>query len=197
MSAKRKSFVAATHPPHKRRGEAALQAEGRLWERTFNSVPDLIAIIDHDYRIVRVNQAMAKKLGRSPKQCVGMTCYESLHGCKEVPSFCPHALVLADGKEHAAEVQEDRLGGDFLVTVTPLRDEDGHIVGSIHVARDITEQKKAHELLRHLLEASDHEHQLISYEIHDGLAQHLAGAIIQFEAYTFLKDKNPEGSTGP
>jgi len=66
MSAKRKSFVAAAHPAHVERGKATLSAEERLWQRTFNSVPDLVAIIDHNYRIVRVNQAMTKKLGRSP-----------------------------------------------------------------------------------------------------------------------------------
>ena len=48
---------------------------------------------------------------------------------------------------HAAEVHDDRLGGYFLVTVTPLRDESGQIIGSVHVARDINEQKKALEVL--------------------------------------------------
>ena len=80
----------------------------------------------------------------------------------------------------------------FLVTSSPLRDDAGQVIGSVHVARNITAQKKAQEILRHLLEASDHEHQLISYEIHDGLAQQLAGALMQFEAYKYLKEQSPE-----
>ena len=83
--------------------------------------------------------------------------------------------------QQAAEVHEDRLGGYFLVTATPLRDESGKVIGSVHVARDITEQKKDMEVLRHLLETSDHERNLISCEIHDDLAQQLAGAVMQFE----------------
>ena len=97
---------------------------------------------------------------------------------------------MADGKEHTAEVHEERLGGDFLVTTTPLLDEQGDIFGSVHVARDITERKKArealekeHRTLKHLLQSSDHERQMIAYEIHDGLAQQLAGAIMQFQTY--------------
>jgi two-component system sensor histidine kinase DegS len=101
---------------------------------------------------------------------------------------------VADGKEHTAEVHDDRLGGYFLVTVSPLRDEAGQIIGTVHVARDINDQKKDLEILRHLLSASDHERHLMTCEIHDGLAQQLAAAIMQFEAYKSVKDANPEGA---
>jgi len=55
---------------------------------------------------------------------------------------------VRDGLEHVAEVHEDNLGGDFLVSTTPLRDEHGRMVGSAHVARDITARKRAEEALR-------------------------------------------------
>jgi signal transduction histidine kinase len=152
----------------------------------------LIAILDCDHRIVWVNRAMAKKLGRTPNQCVGLTCYETIHGLSQPPNFCPHARTVIDGKAHTAEVHEDRLGGDLLVTTTSLRDESGQVIGSVHVARDITEQKKAHDSLKHLLETSEHERHLIGYEIHDGLAQQLAAALIQFEACDCVKDKNTQ-----
>lgn len=65
--------------------------------------------------------------------------------------------------------------------------------------REIEERKRAEEALRkehrtlkHLLQSSDHERQLIAYEIHDGLAQQLAGAIMQFQTYTYLKDAKPD-----
>ena len=190
MSAKHKPSVAIAESPNER--QAAFHLVNCLWERTFNSVPDLIAIIDCHHRILRVNQPMAKKLGRTPKQCVGLKCYECVHGASAPPSFCPHTLTLTDGKEHAVEVHDDRLGGYFLVTATPLRDDSRRIIGSVHVARDINEQKKAQEILRHMLDASDHERHLISCEIHDGLAQQLASAIMQFEVYKALTNTNPE-----
>jgi signal transduction histidine kinase len=63
------------------------------------------------------------------------------------------------------------------------------------VIRDITERKRAettlrkeHRTLQHLLQSSDHERQLIAYEIHDELAQQLAGAIMQFQTYDHLKE---------
>jgi PAS domain S-box-containing protein len=166
--------------------------EKRLWERTFDSVPDLIAILDCDHRVVQVNRALANRLGRAPQQCVGLRCYEAIHGLTQPPPFCPHALTLNDGLAHAAEVCEERLGGCFYVTTTPLRDECGQTIGSVHVARDITDQKKAHDGLKHLLEASDHERHLVGYEIHDGLAQQLAAALMQFEVFDCVREKDPQ-----
>jgi signal transduction histidine kinase len=46
--------------------------------------------------------------------------------------------------------------------------------------------------LEHLLRSSDYERKLIGYEIHDGLAQHLLAANMQFQAYARLKDSLPD-----
>ena len=46
--------------------------------------------------------------------------------------------------------------------------------------------------LKHLLQSSDHERQLIAYEIHDGLAQYLAGSMMQFDVYNHLKEMKPK-----
>jgi PAS domain S-box-containing protein len=126
--------------------EAALRAK-ETWERTFDAVPDLIAIVDKDYRIVRANGAMASRLGVSPEACIGLRCYEAVHGASEPPSFCPHRHLLADGLVHTTELHEERLGGDFGVNVSPLFDSTGKLEGSVHVARDITKRKRVEEEL--------------------------------------------------
>ena len=131
----------------KKAEETAIQAT-KNWEYTFDAVPDLIAIIDTEYRVVRANKAMAARLGVTPEECVGLTCYRVVHGTDEPPSFCPHRQLLKDGLEHTTEVHEDRLGGDFIVSVSPLHDSEGKLTGCIHVARDINERKQAEEALR-------------------------------------------------
>ena len=112
------------------------------WERTFDSVPDLIAVLDDHHHIIRANMAMATRLGCQPEDCVGKTCYSVVHGMDHPPAFCPHMQTLADGKEHTAEVREDSLGGDFLVSTTPVPAAAGIVGASIHVARDITDRKR-------------------------------------------------------
>ena len=124
--------------------DAVLRAKDD-WERTFDAVPDLIAILDRDWRFVRVNKAMAAKLGVLPAECIGLTCYHAVHGTSEPPVFCPHGQLLADGMEHTAEFYEERLRGDFAASVSPLLGPGGELTGSVHVCRDITERRRAEE----------------------------------------------------
>ncbi len=130
-----------------RADEAILRAKEE-WERTFNTVPDLMAILDVQHRIVRVNQAMADRFGAAPEQCIGLACYEAVHGLSHPPEFCPHAQTCLDGQQHVTEIHEPRLGGDFLVSTTPLFDPQRTLIGTVHVARNITERKQMEQELQ-------------------------------------------------
>jgi PAS domain S-box-containing protein len=145
----------------RRQAEEMVRRDKEEWENTFNSVPDLIAILDCQHNILRVNRAMAERLGLTPEQCVGARCYEVVHGAQErPPEFCHNALTCEDGLEHVFEVHEPRLGGDFIVSATPKFDDQGQIIGTVHVARDITERKQA-----------DKEREKLISELQDALAK--------------------------
>ncbi len=67
------------------------------------------------------------------------------------------------------------------------------------VFRDATGRREAQAALErerqtlwHMLQASDHERQLIAYEIHDGLAQLLTGAMMQYQAFEHLRANQPD-----
>ena len=131
--------------------EMDFEAE-KVFDLTFNAMPDLITILDKDHKILRVNKAMANRLGVSPEECVGKICFEVVHKSECPIKNCPHALLLGDGSEHTSEVREDNLGGFFLVTATPIIDDNGNTVGSVHVARDITQRKIMEDELQKALE---------------------------------------------
>ena len=128
--------------------EEAASGGGTAWERTFDALPDPICIVDCQHRIVRANRAMAGRLGILRTKLVGRSCYEVIHDAERPPDFCPHTRLLADGQEHTVEVTEPCLRGDFLVTTSPLHDINGKLLGSVHVARDITDRKRAEATMR-------------------------------------------------
>ncbi len=165
------------------RADEALQKAKEEWERTFDSVPDLIAILDNRHRVLRVNKAMAARLGTSPEECVGLPCYQAVHGTSVPPAFCPHSKTIADGCEHAEELHEERLGGEFLVTTTPLLGEKGEHVGSVHIAHDITERKRAEKRLQ----ASLQEKETMLKEIHHRVKNNLQviSSLVNLQSDTF------------
>ncbi len=118
------------------------------WELTFDSVPDMIAIIDTHHRIVRVNKAMAQKFGLAQERWVGMNCFRIAHNSDRPPEYCPLSLLLRDGLEHIVEVHDEQLGGDFLIRVTPLRDSEGQMIGAVHYIQDVTGQRALERQVR-------------------------------------------------
>ena len=130
----------------KRIADAIIRAK-KEWERTFDSVPESIAIIDADGCITRINQAMADRVGRAPRELVGLRCGELAPGLENSPVWRPHAEMMKDGKERTEEVREPILGGHLLVSASPFCDPSGRLIGSVHTSRDITELKRAQEQL--------------------------------------------------
>jgi PAS domain S-box-containing protein len=82
-----------------------------------------------------------------------------------------------------------------------VRDNQGKAIRIVGSHADITDRRLAedalvreHRTTKHLLESSDHERQVIAYEIHDGLAQFLTGAVMHFQAYENAKDARPDAA---
>ena len=108
------------------------------WRQAFDAVPDLAMVLDAEHRIVSANRAVVKRYG----DVVGRRCYEVVHGADAPPPGCPHADLLRDGREHIAEVADEESGGTLSISVSPLCDGRGRMVGAVHVARDITAQAR-------------------------------------------------------
>lgn len=136
---------------HKEAEEKALKAQ-KDWEDTFYAVPDLIALVDTDYNVLRVNRSLADRLHVKPEDCKGLKCYELIHGTHEPPLICPHTLMMEDGTEHTLEIHEDNLDGDFIVSASPIYNEKQELIGDVHVLRDITQRKKAELRIQEMLE---------------------------------------------
>ena len=131
----------------RKQAEDKLEQAAQEWRTTFDSITDLISIHDKDNRLLRVNKAVADLLKKTPKELVGKFCQEVMHGTKEPPANCPHLLTLNTGKPVAMEIFNPNLEAFFHEATSPLFNENGEVIGSVMVARDVTKQKRMEEQL--------------------------------------------------
>jgi len=118
-----------------------LHLKDQCWHNTFDAIPDLVAVIDRDFRIVKVNRAMAGFLKQPPDALTGSYCYKVMHGRNSPWINCPHEKMLEVHEAVTSEVDDTFTGRTFLITASPIFDEHGDIAGSVHIARDISEIK--------------------------------------------------------
>ncbi|MCX6538964.1 MAG: ATP-binding protein [Acidobacteria bacterium] len=114
----------------------------RELENTFDSMRDHVFVCGHDGRVSHVNQAVVRRLNRLRGELVGHP-ISAMVG----PSFAEWLATPDDGEgeqrpARTAEIEDAVLGGTFLVTVTPLADKNPSLLGSVVVARDVSEERR-------------------------------------------------------
>jgi PAS domain S-box-containing protein len=132
----------------RKQAEEKVKQASEEWELTFNSIKDLVSIHDKDFRIVKVNKAFADTFGMENGELIGKKCYEIIHGTEEPWPNCPHRQTLGCGKPVTEEFWEPRRGRYLEVSASPIYNEKGEMIGTIHITKDITERKGAEEVLR-------------------------------------------------
>jgi len=182
--------------------EAAWQ---RVFEETLNAtagtlrgllenLPDVVVILDEQGRICFINHGVGQLtrealVGRAAIELVAPdfreTCLRMLPEC------------LADGKLRTLEVQTT-FGQWWLGRLVPLTNEKGGKRLMV-IATEVTQQraaletiKKERRLLRQMLDLHERERRLIAYEIHDGPAQQLAGALYRLQAFRKALERTPD-----
>jgi len=140
--------------------EAQLTYERHLLDNLMDHLPDSIYFKDLDSRFIRVNKGLTDKFGlASPEETFGKT---------DSDFFSEEHATEARGDElHIIETGEPILGIEekevwpdghttwCSTNKLPLRNQDGLIIGTFGVSRDITPQKLAEEQLKRAKEAAD------------------------------------------
>ena len=81
-------------------------------------------------------------------------------------------LRRGESVEHFETVRVGKSGRriDISVTVSPIRDSTGQVIGASKVARDISERKRAEALLREQAQRKDEFLALLAHELRNPLA---------------------------
>ena len=122
--------------------EELVQAS-RQWSKTFNTISDFVSVHNKEMKLLRVNKALADFIGKDVEELIGQPCYKVIHGTQKPWPTCPHVKACANGEVTTTEINDPQIGIPLLVTCSPIFDEDGNLGGTVHVARDISQQKIA------------------------------------------------------
>ena len=146
--------------------EKAKQWAGE-WEATFNSMTDLVALQDADFTIIRVNRAFADAVEKDARDLIGRKCYEVVYEADSPCVFCSQKQTLGCRAPVTEEFLEPRKGRYFQVTVSRRYNDKGEMIGTIHVAKDVTARREAEEALRR----SEEKHRFIAENVDDVIWQ--------------------------
>ncbi len=130
------------------------------WEHTFNSISDMIFILDKDFHIVNCNEIFLVRHRLSREETIGKKCYE-LFGCDKYPSLeCEHKKCMREKKPVESFYENFQVPGVFRVKVSPILNEAGEVEKTVHLIHDITKEreieKKLSESLKKAKETSDY-----------------------------------------
>lgn len=166
-----------------------LPDERLLWRALAAAIDCFVVVLDRDLRLRFLNRsdvgfmAAAEHLGRPMTDFVAPDMHETVRRTL--------LEVLATGRAASYEVVGVNPAGQkatYAARVAAVID-DGAVVALVVTAMDAkllhdTERtlRTEREVLQQMLRTQERERQLVSYDIHDGLAQYQAGAIMHLEA---------------
>lgn len=127
--------------------EEQLRSARDAWVGIFESISDSVLVLDLDSKVIDANHASLDFLQMTKEELIGRHCYELFHNTDGPPENCPHIKLLKTGKPCCEEMDVQSFGRIFAVSVSPVYDEHGKIVKTIHIAKDITEQRQSKQAL--------------------------------------------------
>ena len=120
----------------------------RQWSNTFESIQDLVLLHDSEFRILKANPSLLRRLGKSQSEVVNQLCETVLPKDEVEWSQCPYCHSEEDGFYEGP----DPFGGFSVASTSTYVDQGTKQKGTIHVVRDVTERRAAEHKYRSLFE---------------------------------------------
>ena len=130
--------------------QEALVREQYLMNALMNNLPDYIYFKDTESRFIKINDALAKYFGLSmPGEEIGKTDFDFFTEEHARQAYEDEQTIIQSGKQLIREEKETWINrpDNWVSTIKlPLLDNEGNIVGTFGVSRDITARKRVEEL---------------------------------------------------
>jgi PAS domain S-box-containing protein len=128
--------------------EEKIKKAAQDWQTTFDSIKDPIMFLDREFNIIAFNEALASFLDLPREKILGNSCFTLVHRTNKPFDSCPITRMMLTKKHEETEIYNDEKGVWISVSVNPVFDETGNMMGAVHVFKDITFRKEAEYTLK-------------------------------------------------
>ena len=136
----------------RRTREDALLNEQSLLQSLLDNVSDSIFFKDRKSRFTKVNRQMMESYGQKQGSLVGKTDFEIFSQEHAHAAYRDEQEIIRSGKGMVPKLEKETFEDGTINWVhtlkVPLKDVRGHIIGTMGIARDMTELKKTQDTLR-------------------------------------------------
>jgi len=132
----------------RKQAEDLLQKLEEDWRNSFNSLEDVMLLIDRDYNIENINDKGLALLKKSREKVIGRKCYEVISGADSPAEYCPCRQSLKTKKAASLDRYEKRFDRYFSIRTSPIFDENGEITKFVDLRHDITNRKRSEDALQ-------------------------------------------------
>ncbi|MBI5818190.1 MAG: PAS domain S-box protein [Verrucomicrobia bacterium] len=137
---------ALRHRAERERAEAEVTRTAREWQTTFDATNDAVWLLDKEQRVVRSNKTTERIFQRPCAELIGKHCWEIVHGTASPIPECPIQRVKKSLRRESSELQIGQRW--FEVVCDPILDAAGQYAGAVHIVSDVTERKRAEQVLQ-------------------------------------------------
>jgi PAS domain S-box-containing protein len=160
--------------------EQSLRASEERFRTLFECAPLGVALLDAQGHFLRVNRAYCEMLGYSEVEMLQLSTRRITHPEDVAAGRALYEQLRSGQRDHYARekrlLRKDGRVVQALSAAGAVRDEQGRLRYIVSTVLDITERKR---LQQEVLEAGARERRRIGHELHDGLAQFLAGLALK------------------
>lgn len=111
------------------------------WKKIFIAIQDPALVVSNDNRILEANPATCAAAKKLRSQVIGQKVCDILHDGHAGDKQCPLEQFIGYQKTQITETELHGLHGTYMLTVSPLLEENGEINATLLLARNLTEEE--------------------------------------------------------
>ena len=177
-------LVLAAAVEERRASQADLEESETRYQDLYDRAPDLFMSVDASGVILKCNQTFLNVTGHAREDVVGRSVFDLHHPQSRAGAWEAWQEFILTGEVRDVELQLLRRDGSTLdvgLSMSSVRDEQGRVVYSRSVWRDITERKRAEVRLRWALKEKETLLREVNHRVRNNLA--VIDGILQLQAH--------------